>query len=481
MMTNIESKLFRWVGVGAILTAMAGCAVHKPTMEAAAVPDQFRSIKDTVFVMAADSSSIAQIPYDTFFVDSTLTRLIEQGLIHNNDLQIALKQIDIASLAYTQSKWGYVPTVNLNVGTAAINRPSNNSMNGSMMGQFTGKSYVEDYNTALDISWEIDVWGKIKGRKEATLASFLQTQEAAKAVQTQLVAQIAEGYYNLLMLDMQLDVSHRNLELIDSTLRMIHIQKKMGIVTSLSVQQQENAKDQLLATIPLLKKALVTQENGLSLLTGKMPGEIANRTRLSEMPTPEFKQVGLPAEMLRFRPDVKSGELYVRQALAQVHVSKVNMYPSLRITAQGGLNAFKASDWFSIPGSLFGTIAGSITQPILNGKQLKTQYEQDKIMAEQAEIDFKQTVLRAVGEVSNSLAAIELLGDQEEITKRLATRAQESVLTVNKLFRQDMASYLDIIVAQNNKLQAELDLAAIKAQKLSAITTLYRSLGGGWQ
>ncbi|MDR2285107.1 MAG: efflux transporter outer membrane subunit [Sphingobacterium sp.] len=481
MKINIDSKLITLMCTGAILVSLGGCAVSKSTASKVELPEKFRSVTDSIFEMESENSSIAKIPYREFFVDTTLTKLIEQGLIHNNDLQVALKQIDIASLAYRQSKWGYAPIVNLNVGSAAINRPSKNTMNGAMMSQVTGKSYIEDYNTSVDLSWEIDVWGKIKGRKESALAGYLQTQEAAKAVQTQLIAQIAEGYHNLLMLDMQLEISHRNLNLIDSTLRMIHVQKEMGIATSLSIQQQENAKDQLLASIPALKKSIATQENGLRVLTGQMPGDISHRTKLSDMYTPEFKSVGLPVEMLSFRPDVKSGELSVRQALAEVHVSKVNMYPALRITAQGGLNAVKASDWFNIPGSLFGTIAGSLTQPLLNGKQLKTEYEQRKIMAEQAELNFKQTVLQAVGEVSNSLAAIEFLDEQEKITQRLALRSQEAVETVTKLFRHDMATYLDMIVAQNNKLQAELDLASVKAQKLSAITTLYRSLGGGWQ
>lgn len=464
---------------GAVLVGLDSCGVGKYAQAPVQLPETYRVAQDSLFQLEENDESIARIPYTDFFNDPTLLALIKEGLNNNNNLQIALKQIDIASLAYNQSKWGNVPTVNLSLANASINRPSDKSTNGMMMAG--GKKYVEDYATAVSISWEADIWGKIRGVKEMALASYLETQEAAKAVQTQLIAQISLGYYNLLMLDMQLDITEQNLELIDNTLNMIKVQQRLGLATTLSVQQQENTRDQILKTIPVIKQSIATQENGLSVLVGKMPDRVDRQQKLTEVQTPAYSAVGVPAEMLSYRPDVKSSELSVRQAFAGVHVSKTNMYPALSITAQGGLNAFKASNWFSIPGALFGTVAGSITQPIFNNKRLKTEYEQSKVRMEQAELGFKQTVLQAVGEVSDALAAIESLDEQEHITIGLVTRSQEAVESSSKLFKQDMATYLDVIMAQNNKLQAELDLATIKAQKLSAITTLYRSLGGGWQ
>lgn len=475
------SPLYKFMLAGVVLIGLDSCGVGKYAQTPVQLPETFRVESDSLFQLEANDASIAQLPYNEFFNDQTLIGLIEEGLKQNNDLQVAIKQIDIASLAYTQSKWGNVPTVNLTLGSAAINRPSDKSTNGQMMAAQGGKKYVEDYGTSLAVSWEADIWGKIKGIQEMSLASYLQTQEAAKAVQTQLIAQIALGYYNLLMLDMQLDITEQNLELIDNTLNMIKVQQRLGLATSLSVQQQENTRDQILKSVPAIKQAITTQENGLSVLVGKMPDRVARQGSLADMPTPAYQNVGLPAELLSYRPDVKSSELSVRQAFAGVHVAKVSMYPALSITAQGGLNAFKASNWFSIPGALFGSVAGAITQPVFNNKRLKTEYEQSKIRMEQAELGFKQAMLVAVGEVSDALAAIESLDEQERITVGLVSRSNEAVDASSKLFKQDMATYLDVIMAQNNKLQAELDLATIKAQKLSAITALYRSLGGGWQ
>lgn len=479
MKSNIT--LYTSIGTVAVLLSIASCTVQKYKAPEAELPESFRDTTQLVITQDSTESSIAKIRYREFFTDPTLLSLIDSGVKNNNDLKVSIKQIESAALSYTRSKWGNIPNVNLNIATASISRPSNNSLNGAFTPQITGKSFVEDYNSNLSISWEADIWGKIKGRKESALVAYLQTQEAAKAVQTQLVAQIAQGYYNLLMLDTQLDITNQNLKLVENTLRMITKQQELGITTSLSVQQQENTRDQMLVTIPMIEQSITIQENALSILTGKMPGEIQRTLKLANMQTPEYRSVGIPAELLSYRPDVKSSELTVRQAFANVKVAKASMYPALNITAQGGLNSFTFKNWFDIPGSLFGAAAGSLAMPLINGKQLKTQYEQSKIAMEQSEINFKQTVLSAVGEVSNALANIESADKQEVITVGLVSRSDKAVNTSTKLFQQDMATYLDVITAQNNKLQAELSLAIIKLQKLNAVVDLYRALGGGWQ
>lgn len=478
---NFNTRLYTNFAAAGILLSFASCKTVKYQQPATDLPDNFRNNTQIEVVQDSASTGIAKIPYRQFFTDPVLLSLIESGVAKNNDLQVAIKQIEIASLSYKQSKWGNVPTVNLNIANASINRPSDNSLNGLTTSQFLGQKYVEDYSSTVTIGWEADIWGKISGRKEASLASYLQTQEVAKAVQTRLISQIAQGYYNLLMLDTQLDITHKNLELVDKTLKMITKQQELGITTSLSVEQQENSRDQILVTIPMIEQSITIQENALSILTGKMPAEIMRTSKLSEMITPAYQSVGIPSEMLSYRPDVKSSELAVRRAFYSVKVSKANMYPALNITAQGGLNAFNFKNWFEIPGSIFGTALGSLTQPLLNGKQLKTQYEQSKLAMEQSELNFKQSLLNAVGEVSNALANIESADKREVITKDLVIRSDKAVTTSTKLFQQDMATYLDVIVAQNNKLQAELGLANIKQQKLNAVVDLYRALGGGWQ
>lgn len=453
------------------------CKVQKYERPEVKMPETFRSDS----LLADTEENIAKTSYKDFFKDPVLVKLIDKAVVQNNDFLVALKQIEYASLAYTQSKWGNVPTISATLANASISRPSDNSMNGMMAGQFMGRKYTEDYTTSVNFSWEADIWGKIKGRKEQALADYLKTQEAAKAVKTQLVASVVQGYYNLLMLDTQLQITKSNLEYSDSTLKFLTKQQELGLTTALAVQQQEILKDQIVKSIPAIESSIAIQENALSLLTGSMPDKIERSGSLNNIQSPDRISTGIPSELLSYRPDIKSAELEVRKSAAAIHVAKVSMYPSLNITAQGGLNAFQASHWFSVPGSLFGMAAGMIAQPILNGKQLKTQYEQSKVMADQAEINFKQSVLKAVGEVSDALVQIQKLEEQQKIAEGLAVKSNEAVKKADILFKYNSATYVEVIIAQSNKLQAELDLASLKAQRLNAITSLYRAVGGGWQ
>ncbi|WP_080779845.1 efflux transporter outer membrane subunit [Chryseobacterium phocaeense] len=453
------------------------CKVQKFERPEVKMPETFRSDS----LLADTQENIAKTSYKDFFKDPVLVKLIDKAVAQNNDFLVALKQIEYASLAYNQSKWGNVPTISATLANASISRPSDNSMNGMMAGQFMGRKYTEDYTTSLNFSWEADIWGKIRGRKEQALADYLKTQEAAKAVKTQLVASVVQGYYNLLMLDTQLQITKSNLEYSDNTLKFLTKQQELGLTTALAVQQQEILKDQIVKSIPAIESSIAIQENALSLLTGSMPDKIERSGSLNNVQSPDRISTGIPSELLSYRPDIKSAELEVRKSAAAIHVAKVSMYPSLNITAQGGLNAFQASHWFSVPGSLFGMAAGMIAQPILNGKQLKTQYEQSKVMADQAEINFKQSVLKAVGEVSDALVQIQKLEEQQKIAEGLALKSNEAVKKADILFKYNSATYVEVIIAQSNKLQAELDLASLKAQRLNAITSLYRAVGGGWQ
>lgn len=461
----------------ALISGVAvSCKVQKYEHPEVKMPETFRNDS-----LAADTQeNIAKISYKDFFKDPVLVALIDKAMAQNNDLLAALKQIEYASLAYNQSKWGNVPVISGGL-NANISRPSDNSMNGMMAGQFMGKRYMEDYTASVNISWEADIWGKIRGRKEQALAEYLKTQEAAKAVKTQLVASVVQGYYNLLMLDTQLDITKSNLTYADSTLKYLEKQQELGLTTALAVQQQEIVKDQILKSIPALESSVAIQENAISLLTGSMPDRVERSAGLNNVQSPDKIAAGIPSELLSYRPDIKSAELEVRKSVAAIHVAKMNMYPSLNITAQGGLNAFQASKWFSIPGSLFGMAAGAIAQPILNGKQLKTQYEQSKLLADQAELGFKQSVLKAVGEVSDALVQIRKLEEQQKIAEGLAAKSSEAVKKADILFKYNSATYVEVIIAQTNKLQTELDLASLKAQRLNAITALYRAVGGGWQ
>ncbi len=447
----------------------ADVATPKPDL-----PGQYRS------AASADTGSIASIEWRQFFTNEELRGLIDSAILHNYDLQTALKNIEAAQLLVKQSRLGYLPEARLQA-TSSISRPSDNSLNGISLSQFLGQSYVEDYTLSVGVSWEADIWGKIKNQKEKALASFLQTQEARKAIQTNLVASIAQGYYNLLMLDAQVSIARKNLLLSDSTLEIIRLQYNAGQVTSLAVQQATAQRLVAAQLVPQLEQAIALQENALSVLSGSNPKNIQRKGTISDVMEGAGLSAGLPASLLQNRPDIHSRELQLTIANANTGIAKANMYPTLAITATGGINAFKASNWFSIPASLFAIGSGGITQPLFQRKQLKTQYELSKVEREKAVIGFRQSVLTAVGEVSDALVKVTKLQEQQSIAASRVQTLQQAIGNANLLFKNGMANYLEVITAQGNVLQGELELAVIQKERSSAAIELYRALGGGWK
>ena len=458
-----------------MIISTSSCRIGKgylrPPLE---LPTQFTAIP------FADTSSIADLEWKGFFSNAELQNLIDKGIKYNHDLLIAMKRIEIAQQRVNQSKLLQLPELNFQA-TASINRPSDNSLSGLSTSSFLGKSYVENYQALVSISWEADIWGRLRSQKEATLAEYLQTHEAAKAVQTQLVTNIAQGFYNLLMLDKQLEITRRNLLLSDSFVNATRLLKDAGIVNALAVQQAESQRQSTALLIPQLEQDVALQENALQVLTGQLPGTLSRTASLNEFAVPDDLSSGLPASLVSRRPDVRANEMALIAANARVGVAHANMYPALNISLGTGLESFKASNWFSIPNSLFGLAAGTIVQPIFRRKELRTQFEIAKLQREESVIQFRQSVLRAVGEVSDALVLLDKLKQQELIATAQVDTLKHAIFNAQLLFKSDLANYLEVITAQANALQAELNLAAIQRQRLSAMVDLYRSLGGGWK
>ena len=458
-----------------LITFICSCRVGKeyqrPSVE---LPTQFNNVS------FADTSSIANVEWKKFFTNPDLQKLINEGITYNHDLLMALKRIEISQQRLRQANLLQLPEVSLQF-TGEINRPSDNSLTGLNIQNSLGKSYVENYQAFVGLSWEADIWGKLRNQKESVLAEYLQTYEASKAVQTQLVANIAQGFFNLLMLDKQLEIAKGNLALSDTFFRATQLLRDAGLTNTLAVQQAASQQQSTALLIPLLEQNIAVQENALQVLTGHLPGVISHSALLKDFAVAEDLSAGLPIAMVSRRPDVRSTEMALMAANAQVGIAQANMYPALNLTAGGGLESFKASNWFNVPNSLFGLAAGTIAQPIFQRRQLKTQYEVAKLQREEAVIRFRQSVLQATSEVSNALIQIDKLKQQRDIAIAQTDTLQHAVVNAQLLFRADLANYLEVITAQENLLQAELNLASIQRQQLSAMVELYRSLGGGWR
>jgi outer membrane protein, multidrug efflux system len=467
MKNNIYTILF--------VTVLAACNVGKkyqrPEIK---TPETFSGQQ------SADTAGIADIPWKQFFPDPALQEILVKGIQYNNDLLLATKRVEIAQQQVKQSKVLWYPEIN-GLLSAQYNRPSENSITGISANSFLKKTHIENFLASVNVSWELNIWGKIKSQKEAALAEYLQSYEGAKAVQTQLVADISQGYYNLLMLDRQLEIANKNLALNDTILNLTQLLKTSGDITALGVQQAYAQRQSTLLLIPQIEQDIRIQENALSVLTGQLPGSIARSANFDSDQFTNKLATGVPAIVLAQRPDVRAAEYSLIATNARVGIAKSQMYPVLNITAGGGVESFQFKNWFDMPNSLFGLATGALAQPVFNRRRLKTNYEVAKLEREQDVIRFKQSVMEAASEVENALVSIEKLDQQYTIAGSRADTLNKAVYNARLLFKSAMANYLEVITAQGNALQADLELAVIQRNKLAAVVDLYRSLGGGWR
>lgn len=428
----------------------------------------------------SDTATISTISWQVFFTDPDLHHLLEVALLHNSDLQVAVKNIEAAGIVLRQAKLAHVPSIGIQAG-AMGSRPSENSLNGYTLSQFLGTKQIEDYTLGATLSWEADIWGKLRSQKAAAIADVLTTEAARKVIQTRVVHDIAKGYYNLLLLDAQLAIAVRNVSLNDSTLAMISLQYEAGQVTSLAVQQAEAQKLAAARLVPDFEQQMHIQENAISVLSGVMPKEIRRNSTLDAPQLSSVLSAGLPAAILSQRSDIRQLEYALTRANANVGYANANLYPSFSITAQAGLNAIKSSNWFNLPASLFGAAAGGITQPLFNRRKLRTAYELSRTDRDKTVIQFRQTVIKAVGEVSDALVKLEKLKEQHLLAGKRTAKLKEATHNSQLLFKNGLANYLEVITAQHNVLQSELELSGLKKAQLDAAVDLYRSVGGGWQ
>lgn len=466
-----------------------GCKVgqeyQRPNLE---IPDQFRG--DTLAYFG-DTSSISRLSWKEFFHDPTLKELIDSALANNYDMQTAVANIEIANKWLRQNRLNYLPEVDATIASAnkqyrsveygSAPSAKYHDRKGIEPGE-TMYTYQSQFGSEIGFSWEIDIWGKISNAKDQLSAEYLNTQEARNAIQTNLIANIAKGYFNLLMLDAKIEVAKRNVQLNDSTLHMIKLQYDAGEITALAIQQTESQRLIAASLVPQLEKEIVLQENALRILTGQMPGEIERGTSFEHL-FAENKDIslGAPLEIIRNRPDVRGAEWDLVAANANANIQQAMRYPNLTLEGVFGVNAMLPKNWFSIPGALLGGITGGLTAPVFKNKRLKTEWEVAKLERDKSEIAFQRTVMEAVSEVSDAVVTVEKLREQLEFAKDRVENSQKAVRNASLLFRGGFATYLEVITAQGNALDSDLALVELRQEHLESYVDLYRSLGGGWR
>lgn len=423
---------------------------------------------------AADSLKTAEIPaYRDYFKDPELIVLLDQVMAKNPDLLIASEEI-LASQAQLKSvKLNYLPDISLQVNTG-VQRLSKNSM----LGSFGGGLIFQEYNFSPVISWDIDFWGKLKKQREESLANYLSKAENRRALRVQLIAQAAQAYYNLLSLDEQLKITRQIEKSMQETVTMLKTQYTVGDVTALAIKQSESQLAETRALIPEINASIKAQENALQALAGNYPDAVKRFGQFSNYSFVTDLQTGVPADLLANRPDVKQQELLLRAASAKVGIAKTEFYPSLKITAQAGSNATNLANWFSIPGSLFGNVAGGLTQPLFNRRSIRSGYEQAVHQKEAAVHLFRKSVITAVEEVSTAMSNIIQVKEQLREVNNRKNAMHKAITDAQLLYEYGEATYLEVLTVQQSSFQAELALTATRQKEINSYIALYKSLGG---
>ncbi|MCX7551165.1 efflux transporter outer membrane subunit [Xanthomarina sp. F2636L] len=469
MKTIINKRGISRVMVFALLAiTMQGCLVSKD-YERPELEDETENLYRTDN-LPSDSLSMADVSWKEVFTDPYLTQYIEEGLQNNIDIRIAIQQI-IAGEAYMkQGNAGYLPTLNGDVSAAHQEFSKNGQLGGGSM---------DNYEAVLSLSWEADIWGKIRSNKRAFHAGYLKSIAAHQAVKTRLIENIASTYYGLVALDAQLKVLTETAETRKKSVTTIKALKEAGQVNQVAVDQNVAQYNNAKALEIEVKTEIFKLENTLSILLATQPQHFERSTLDEQNITTEMK-LGVPYLLLRNRPDVIAAESEFIQSFELTNVALTNFYPSLTLSASGGFQSLEFQNWFST-NALFANIVGGLTQPIFNQRKVRTQYEVSQAQQEQALLNFKNTLLVAGKEVSDALYSYQAEVDKFQYREKEVEALRRAESNSEELLDNGYANYLDLLTARESVLRAEINTIDNKLEQLLSVVRLYRSLGGGWQ
>ena len=407
---------------------------------------------------AGDTISTASVSWEKMFTDPVLQEWIKLGLEHNTDMNIARQKVNEAQAYLIAARGALLPGVSFSA---------------------SGGGFPGTFNTQIGASWDADIFGSLRNAKKKAAAAVEQSEAYRQAVQTQLVATIANNYYMLLMLDEQLNISKRTLKTWEENIRAMEALKRAGKTNEAAVLQAKANKLSVEASVLTLEKEILAMENSFCALLGTVPMGI-QRSSLASQELPEKLCAGVPAELLSRRPDVRQAELALAQCFYNTNIAKAAFYPNLTLSGAIGWTSGKNGAIVLDPGSIIANLIASVAQPIFNRGTLKAQ----KLIAEsqytQAKYTFRQSLLDAGVEVNNAITLWQTAKRRVEIDKKQIINLQAAVWNTQLLMKHGNASYLEVLTAQKNLLQAELGEVSDRFDEFQSVINLYHALGGGY-
>lgn len=457
-----------------------------------------RSLDTTAFVPArplpqafsehlhSDTTNVATLAWREYFRDSILASLIDTALQNNFDIRIALQRIELANATVQLTRGELFPKVTANAGTG-VRKFGLYTMDGAgniVTEIVPGKIVpidLPDFNLSVQTTWEADIWGKLRNKNEAALAQYLASIEGMRFLVTSLIAAIAESYYELIALDNELSIMQSTIQKHREALRVIELQKEAGRANELAVQQFEAQVLNLQAQERETLHQITLRENLLNFLLGRFPQRIERRKDAFSAPMPEQISTGIPSQLLENRPDIREAALLVRAAQFDLEAAKAAFFPTLTLTAGVGFQAFDPRLLFLSPASLIYNALGGLVAPILNWQALEAQFSAAKSQQLQALYHYQKAVVQGCAEVVNGLSALETLRAINALKTQENAVLKESEDIAAELYKSAKATYLEVLLAQENALHAQLQLVNVQKRQRIALVQLYRALGGGWR
>lgn len=433
-----------------------------------------------------DTTNIVVSSWRNYFTDKHLADLIDTALKNNLELQITLQEIEIAKNDIRFRHGQLLPSVGAKggVGVEKVGRYTSQGAGDASTEITPGKAVPDplmDYGVAVYANWEVDIWKKLRNAKKAAVDRYLSTEEGKNFVLTNLIAEVANSYYELLALDNKLEIVRQNIRLQKNALDVIKIQKEAARVTELAIQKFQAEVLNSRGLEFEIQQQITETENKINFLLGRYPQEIPRDTGSFSTLMPSIVSAGIPSQLLANRPDIKKAELELAAAKLDVKVARAEFYPSLDISAALGFQAFKPSYLVRFPESMLYSLAGDLAGPLINRSGIKAEFKNAKARQLQVMYDYERTILNAYLEVSTDLSNIRNLGKQYRLKSEEVAALTRSIEISNDLFLAARADYLEVLLTQRDVLEAKLQLAETKMRQLNAVTNLYRELGGGWK
>ncbi|MDZ7621150.1 MAG: efflux transporter outer membrane subunit [Candidatus Competibacteraceae bacterium] len=444
---------------------LAGCSLA-PTYERPEVP-----IPAQWQVDIQTANDLANTAWWKQFRDPVLDHLIQIALRENKDVQIAAARVEEFMGRYGVTRSAQFPQVGANADAAR----TRNSESGSIA---LGENPVNTFQVDLGVSFELDLWGKLRNATEAARAQLLATEEARRTVILTLVSQLANSYVRLLDLDQQLTITHATLETRQESVRINRLRFEAGLTSELEYQQAVAEYQNAAVQVPLLERLIAQQENAISLLLGRNPGKISRGVTLEQLALPQVPG-GLPSDLLERRPDIRGAEQQLIAANALIGVAKAAFFPNISLTGFFGTASTDLSDLFEGPSRTW-QFAGQLLQPIFTGGALTGQLQVAEAVQKQALLNYQQVIQNAFAEVDDSLIAVSKLREQLKDQAAQLNALQRYLDLATLRYKNGYTDYLTVVDAERNLFTAQLDYVRSQGSLFVALVNLYKALGGGW-